>query len=208
MRSLLERLGIDHIDLYYQHRVDPTVPIEETVGAMAELVQAGESALSRASPRPRRPRSGGRTRCIRSARSRPSIRSGAGIPRMRSCRPYANSASASWPTARLGRGFLSGDFTRVGGSGARRLPAPFAPFPGRELREEPGGARAHQRNRQRRAARRRNSLWHGFLPEGQDVVPIPGTTSPQRLQENLESVDIRLIGRGSTTSSKRRRRKG
>src|SRR3954449_784452 len=38
----LQRLGLDHVDLYYQHRVDPTVPVEETVGAMAELVQAGK----------------------------------------------------------------------------------------------------------------------------------------------------------------------
>ena len=38
----LQRLGVDHIDLYYQHRVDPKVPIEETVGAMAELVEAGK----------------------------------------------------------------------------------------------------------------------------------------------------------------------
>src|SRR6476646_7787664 len=38
----LQRLGVDHLDLYYQHRVDPTVPIEDTVGAMAELVQAGK----------------------------------------------------------------------------------------------------------------------------------------------------------------------
>ena len=41
----LQRLGVDHIDLYYQHRVDPDTPIEETVGAMAELVEAGEGAL-------------------------------------------------------------------------------------------------------------------------------------------------------------------
>ncbi len=41
----LSRLGVDHIDLYYQHRVDPDTPIEETVGAMAELVAAGQGAL-------------------------------------------------------------------------------------------------------------------------------------------------------------------
>src|SRR5436305_12534223 len=49
----LQRLGVDHIDLYYQHRVDPEVPIEETVGAMAELVQAGKIryiGLSEAAP--------------------------------------------------------------------------------------------------------------------------------------------------------------
>ena len=59
----LQRLGIDHIDLYYQHRVDPNVEIEETVGAMAELVQGGEGPPPGPergrpgddSPRPRRP---------------------------------------------------------------------------------------------------------------------------------------------------------
>src|SRR6202167_6226978 len=51
--GLLKRLGVDHIDLYYQHRVDPDTPIEETVGAMAELVKAGKVkylGLSEASP--------------------------------------------------------------------------------------------------------------------------------------------------------------
>ncbi len=43
----LQRLGVDHIDLYYQHRVDRPVPIEETVGAMADLIRAGEGPLSR-----------------------------------------------------------------------------------------------------------------------------------------------------------------
>src|SRR5208283_2638063 len=49
----LQRLGVDHIDLYYQHRVDPNVPIEETVGAMSELVRAGKAlylGLSEAAP--------------------------------------------------------------------------------------------------------------------------------------------------------------
>jgi aryl-alcohol dehydrogenase-like predicted oxidoreductase len=52
----LERLGVHHIDLYYQHRVDPSTPIEETVGAMAELVEAGKMrhlGLSEAAPAPR-----------------------------------------------------------------------------------------------------------------------------------------------------------
>jgi aryl-alcohol dehydrogenase-like predicted oxidoreductase len=49
----LERLGVDHIDLYYQHRIDPDVPVEETVGAMRELVEAGKArylSLSEAAP--------------------------------------------------------------------------------------------------------------------------------------------------------------
>jgi aryl-alcohol dehydrogenase-like predicted oxidoreductase len=59
----LSRLGIDAIDLYYQHRVDPQVPIEDTVGAMAELVKEGRSGGS-ASRRRRPPPSAARTRCI------------------------------------------------------------------------------------------------------------------------------------------------
>lgn len=90
----LRRLGTDHLDLYYEHRIDPTVPIEDTVGAFAELIQAGKLrgyGLSEASPR----RSAGRTPCIRSPRCRASIPCGPAIPRPRSCRCSANSGSGS-----------------------------------------------------------------------------------------------------------------
>ena len=60
----LKRLGIDHIDLYYQHRVDRSVPIEETIGAMAALVREGKVRVISDSPKLRRPPSGGRTGCI------------------------------------------------------------------------------------------------------------------------------------------------
>ena len=68
----LKRLGVDVIDLYYQHRVDPSVPIEDTVGAMARLVQQGKVrylGLSEARPET----SAARTRCIRSPQSRRNI---------------------------------------------------------------------------------------------------------------------------------------
>ena len=95
----LKRLGVDVIDLYYQHRVDPSVPIEETVGAMGELVKAGKVralGLSEASPRP----SGARTRRIRSPPCRANTRcSIAATPRRRS-RRRARSASPSSPTRR------------------------------------------------------------------------------------------------------------
>ena len=81
----LKRLGIDVIDLYYQHRVDPKVPIEDTVGAMARLVEQGKVrylGLCEAGPT----RSGARTRCIRSRRWKPNIRCGPGTSRRRSCR--------------------------------------------------------------------------------------------------------------------------
>lgn len=89
----LRRLGVDHIDLYYQHRVDPQVPIEETVGAMAELVRAGKVRHLGLSEVARGP-SGGHTRCTRSPRCRVSGRCGPATWRRRSPRSAAISASA------------------------------------------------------------------------------------------------------------------
>ncbi len=95
----LKRLGLDTIDLYYQHRVDPKTPIEETVGAMAELVRAGKVRFS-ACPRPRPRPSAAPRPCTRSPPCRASTRcSRASTRRARSPRA-ASSASASWPTAR------------------------------------------------------------------------------------------------------------
>ena len=104
----LRRLGVEVIDLYYQHRVDPETPIEDTVGAMAELVRQGKvrflglSEAGAGDDPARACRPPDQRRC------RPSTRCGAAIPRRRSCRPCASSASASSPTARSGRGFLTG----------------------------------------------------------------------------------------------------
>ena len=95
----LERLGTDHIDLYYQHRVDPTVPVEETWGALGELVGRARS-VTWVSRRRRRPRSGGPTRCTRSRRRSTSTRCSAGIPRTSCCLSSASLSSAWCPTAR------------------------------------------------------------------------------------------------------------
>ncbi len=99
----LTRLGVDHIDLYYQHRPDPSVPVEETVGAMAELVAAGKArhlGLSEASAAT----IAARPRCTRSPRCKPSGRCSAATSRMPSCRPAANWASGWFPTARSAEG--------------------------------------------------------------------------------------------------------
>ena len=95
----LKRLGTDHIDLYYQHRVDPNTPIEETVGALAELVPRARSATS-ACPRPASTRSAAPTPCTRSPRCRRSTRCGPATRRPSCCRCCASWASASCPTRR------------------------------------------------------------------------------------------------------------
>ena len=107
----LQRLGVDHIDLYYQHRVDQTVPIEETVGAMAELVEAGKVrhlGLSEASAGddPAGPRHAPDHRAADA-----STRCSPATSRTRSCRRCASSASAWCPTRPLGRGLLTGTIT-------------------------------------------------------------------------------------------------
>ena len=104
----LQRLGTDHIDLYYQHRVDPNTPIEETVGAMAELVQRGQGpphrSLRGSAPR----RSAARTPCTRSPPCRPSTRCGRATSRRRSCRRCSELGIALGRLLAARRGFLSG----------------------------------------------------------------------------------------------------
>ena len=121
----LQRLGTDHVDLYYQHRVDPSVPIEETVGAMAELVQAGKVlhlGSARAAPRPsaartpstpsphvqteyslwtRDPETGVMATCRELGIGFiPSRRSGAGSSRSASSRPTSSTRRTSAAAAR------------------------------------------------------------------------------------------------------------
>ena len=100
----LRRLQVDMIDLYYQHRVDPNTPIEDTVGAMAELVDAGKVrylGLSEAAPDTIRRAQ----KCIRSPRSRRSIHSGAATRKASCSIRCASLASASSLTVRLAVGF-------------------------------------------------------------------------------------------------------
>jgi aryl-alcohol dehydrogenase-like predicted oxidoreductase len=188
----LRRLGTDHIDLYYQHRVDPKTPIEETVSAMADLVRAGKVkylGLSEASP--------------------------ATIRRAHKVHPITalQTEYSLWerhvekeilPTVRelgigfvayspLGRGFLTGAITDPNDLG----PADFRKerFP----RLAPG---AFDRNlvlvERVRAIAKRKGCTPGQLAlawviaKGEDIVPIPGTKRQKYLEENGAAVDIHL----------------
>src|SRR4051812_42889188 len=100
LEGSLRRLGTDHIDLYYQHRVDHDTPIEETIGALGELVGEGKVrhiGMSEAAPATIR----ARMPCIRSPPCRASTRCGRAIRRPRCCRRCASSGSGSCPTPRL-----------------------------------------------------------------------------------------------------------
>ena len=105
----LRRLNAGHIDLYYQHRVDHDVPIEETVGAMAELVARGQGSLSSGSRKQVPRRCAGRHASIPSPRCRTSGRSGRAISsETDSLRPPVSVVPESSPTARSDADFSPG----------------------------------------------------------------------------------------------------
>ena len=100
----LKRLGIDVIDIYFLHRVDPNTPIEETIGRDGAADRAGQGALSRHLRGGAGDAADERTRRTRSPRCRPSIHYGAAIASAMSCRSAANSASPTSPTRRSAAG--------------------------------------------------------------------------------------------------------
>ncbi|MGC5011587.1 aldo/keto reductase [Streptosporangium sp. DT93] len=187
----LSRLGVDHIDLYYQHRVDPGVPIEETVGAMAELVAEGKVrhlGLSEASPGDLERAAA--THTISAAQYEWSLW-------------WRDIEDDVLPTARrlgiglvpyspLGRGFLAGPVVVPETSGADGYRYGDPRFQGENL-ERNGKLAAEVR----RLAAERDMTPAQFalawlLAQGDDVVPIPGTRHAARLAENAASAGIAL----------------
>jgi aryl-alcohol dehydrogenase-like predicted oxidoreductase len=188
----LRRLGIDHIDLYYQHRVDPAVPIEETVGAMAELVQAGKVrylGLSEASAATvRRAHAVHPITALQTEYSLWTRDVEADI--LPTLRELGIGFVAYSP---LGRGFLTGAITKptdLDGSDARaqRFPrfAGGAFDANLALVERVKGIAA----RKGVTAGQLALAW--VLAKGQDVVPIPGTKRRKYLEENAAAAAIRL----------------
>jgi len=187
----LARLGVEYIDLYYQHRVDPAVPIEDTVGAMAELVQAGKvrylglseasvDSLERAAA----------THPITALQSEWSLWSrdleDAVLPVARRL------GIGIVPYSPLGRGFLTGQITS---------PEDFAPDDFRRSNPRFQGEN-FQRNLDLVAEVRRLAgekhvtagqlalAW--LLAQGEDVVPIPGTKQRVNLEQNAEACAVTL----------------
>ncbi|MEV6577978.1 aldo/keto reductase [Streptomyces sp. NPDC051582] len=187
----LRRLGVDHIDLYYQHRVDPRVPIEETVGAMAELVRAGKVrhlGLSEAGAQTiRRAHAVHPIAALQSEWSLWSRDLEAEIVPV--CRELGVGVV---PYAPLGRGFLTGRYGSV------------------EKLAETDVRRGHPRfadgNRERNLAivakldelAAAKGVTAGQLAlawvqhRGEDVVPIPGTRRQRYLEENLAALAVEL----------------
>src|SRR5688572_26635270 len=181
----LVRLGVEHIDLLYQHRVDPNVPIEDTVGAMADLVRAGKVrylGLSEASPATLRRAHD--VHPISALQSEYSLWE-RGVERnvLPACRELGIGLV---PYSPLGRGFLAGQrtsATELPEGDSRRSHPRFQPqnyAANLGLLEKLEGVAA----RNRATAGQVALAW--LLARGDDVVPIFGTTRRERLRENLD----------------------
>lgn len=187
----LRRLGIEVIDLYYQHRVDPRVPIEETVGAMAELVQAGKVrylGLSEAAPDTIRRAHA--THPITALQTEYSLWSREPeddiLPTVRS---LGIGFVAYSP---LGRGFLTGAF---------QSPDDFAPddyrrhsprFQGENFTKNLALVEKVQVMAQQKGVTPAQLAIAWLLTQGDDIVPIPGTKRRRYLEDNVAAVDVVL----------------
>ncbi|OEV03656.1 aldo/keto reductase [Streptomyces oceani] len=187
----LRRLGVDHIDLYYQHRVDRRVPIEETVGAMAELVTAGKVrhlGLSEASAETvRRAHAVHPIAALQSEWSLWTRDLEDGIAA--ACRELGVGLV---PFSPLGRGFLTGRYTSMADlseDDARRANPRFAE--GNLDRNLAIARRLTELATERGVTAGQLALaW--VQHQGADVVPIPGTRRLAYLEENLAALDIEL----------------
>jgi aryl-alcohol dehydrogenase-like predicted oxidoreductase len=187
----LKRLGVDHIDLYYQHRVDPGTPIEETVGALAELVAEGKVryiGLSEASPDTlRRANAVHQITALQTEYSLWSREPEDEI--LPTCRELGIGFVAYSP---LGRGFLTGAIQSIDDldeDDYRR----FSPrFQGENFQRNLDLATKIAELAADKAVTPAQLALAWVLSQGEDIVPIPGTKRRARLEENAAAVDLVL----------------
>lgn len=187
----LKRLGTDVIDLYYQHRVDKTVPIEDTVGAMADLVRAGKVrylGLSEASPRTIR--RAHKVHPISALQTEYSLWTR--DPEDEILPTVRELGIGFVPYSPLGRGFLAGQFKTFDDLAADDFRRQSPRFQGENFQKNLDlVARIQEIARGKHCTASQLALaW--VLAQGEDLVPIPGTKRRKYLEENLAAIDIKL----------------
>ena len=187
----LERLGVEQIDLYYLHRVDPKVPIEDTVGAMAELVRAGkvrQLGLSEASPETvRRAHS---VHPIAAVQTEYSLFSRE--PEDELLRVLHELGIALVAYSPLGRGFLGGRFRSVGDLAPNDWRRGNPRFQGEQFAKNLAIADRLREVAEEKYRTPAQLALAWLLRRHQDVIPIPGTSSIARLEENIRAADVFL----------------
>jgi len=189
----LQRLGVDHIDLYYQHRVDQTVPIEETVGAMAELVQAGKArhlGLSEASP--------ANTRKAHAVHPITALQTEYSLftrdiedeilPTLREL------GIGLVPYSPLGRGLLTGAISAPNDlqDNDSRRSGYFPRFQGEALDANLALVARIRELAETKGATAGQLALAWVLAQGEDIVPIPGTKRVKYLEENVGAASVGL----------------
>jgi aryl-alcohol dehydrogenase-like predicted oxidoreductase len=187
----LQRLGVDHIDLYYQHRVDRTVPIEETVGAMADLVRKGKVrhlGLSEAAPATIR--RGHAEYPITALQTEYSLWTRDPEDEVLPlCRELGIGFVAYSP---LGRGFLTGRFHTFEDLPEDDYRRNSPRFQGDNFQKNLDLVERVGEIARRKQATPAQLALAWLLAQGEDIVPIPGTKQRRYLEENLGALDIDL----------------
>jgi aryl-alcohol dehydrogenase-like predicted oxidoreductase len=187
----LQRLGIDHIDLYYQHRVDPDTPIEETVGAMGELVAAGKVrylGLSEAAPDTIRRAHA--THPISALQSEYSI--WARDPEAEILPTLRELGVGFVPYSPLGRGFLTGKLRSLDQLAADDFRRYQPRLQGDNLEANIAIVEKIDALAAEKEATPAQIALAWVLAQGEDIVPIPGTKRRSYLEENARAVELEL----------------
>ncbi len=187
----LRRLGTDHVDLYQLHRVDPEVPIEETWGALAEVVAAGKAlriGLSEVSVEEIR-----RARAVHPVASVQSELSLWTRDVLAEVLPYCEREGIAFlPFSPLGRGFLAGRFSSVADLPAEDWRSTLPRFQAEALAANQALVETVRAVAERHGATPAQVALAWVVAQGSRVVPIPGTKTPKYLLDNVAAADLDL----------------
>jgi aryl-alcohol dehydrogenase-like predicted oxidoreductase len=188
----LHRLGIDVIDLFYQHRVDPNVPIEETVGAMAELVAAGKvRSLGLSEANPATLRRAAKVHPIAALQSEYSLWSREvetnGV--LATCRELG---IGFVPYSPLGRGFLTGAIQKVSDLDPTDWRRTNPRFAEEALQNNIKLADAVKKLAAKKSCTPAQFALAWVLAQGNDMIPIPGTKRVHYLEDNMGALAVQL----------------
>jgi aryl-alcohol dehydrogenase-like predicted oxidoreductase len=187
----LERLGVDHIDLYYQHRVDQTVEIEETVGAMKELVDAGKVrylGLSEASPETIRRANA--VHPITALQTEYSLWER--TPEERILPTVRELGIGFVAYSPLGRGFLSGKYRSADDFSEGDFRGALPRFQGKNMEHNLELVDRVRELASEKGVTAGQLALAWVLRQGDDIVPIPGTKRVSYLEENAAAADVEL----------------
>ena len=188
----LRRLGIDHIDLYYQHRVDPETPIEETVGAMAQLVKEGKvRTLGLSEAGPETLRRAVKVHPIAALQTEYSLwtRDPEDNEVLSTCRELGIGFVAYSP---LGRGFLTGQFRSFEDLAPDDYRRNSPRFQAENFQKNLDLVHKVKEIAKEKGCQPSQLALAWVMAQGKDIVPIPGTKRRKYLEENVAAVDIKL----------------